>query len=122
MQIVFEKYIQEKETIVLVQSDLFKNVSYINLEDLVKDENVKNLFLKEDKIDCDFKIAIFYSDLSIVMFNKAKDEKNLSKYVNGLYEKSLQKWDDLAKKDRSMLFFKNYYLQTYAENAKIKTN
>lgn len=121
-QTVFEKYIQEKETIVLVQSDLFKDVSYINLDELIKDEYVKNLFLKEDKIDIDFKIALFYSDLSIVMYNKARSEKNLSKYVGGLYGKSVQKWDDLIKKDKSMLFFKNYYLKTYSENVKFKTN
>jgi len=102
----------------LVQSDLFKDVSYIKLEELIKDEAVKSLFYKEDKVDIDFKIALFYSDLSIVILNKSKKEPQLNKYVSSLYSKSLNKWDDLTKKDQSMLFFKNYYLKVYSENIK----
>src|SRR5690348_5120420 len=81
-QIIVDKYYTERESIVLVQSDLFKDVSYIKLEELIKDETVKSLFYKEDKVDVDFKIALFYSDLSIVILNKSKKEPSLKKYVS----------------------------------------
>ena len=115
-QVVVDRYYTDRDSVILVQSDLFKDVSYIKLEELIKDDTVRSLFQKEDKIDIDFKIALFYSDLSIVILNKSKSEANLKKYVSQLYAKSLNKWDDLTVKDKSMLFFKNYYLKVYNEN------
>lgn len=120
VQTVINRYYAD--SIILVQSDLFKGVSYIKLEELIKDENVKSLFTREDKIDVDFKIALFYSDLSIVILNKSKAEPKLKKYVNSLYTKSVGKWDELTQKDKSMLFFKNYYIKVYAQNLKNNTN
>jgi hypothetical protein len=117
-QMVVDRYYTETQSIILVQSDLFKNVSYIKLEDLIKDENIESLFVTEDKIDVGFKVALFYSDLSLKILNKSKQEPNLKRYVPEIYQKTLAKWDDLAVKDKSMLFFKNYYLKVYSETAK----
>lgn len=119
---VVEKYLNVKPEIVLVQSDLFKDVSYIKLEELVKDDSVMSLFAKGDRCDIDFKIALFYSDLSIVILKKSRGQKALQKYVDDLYKKSLEKWDNLIKKDDSMLFFKNYYLNSYKTELESKTN
>jgi len=121
-QEIAEKYFNPQPNIILVQSDLFKDVSYIKLEELIKDEKVKNLFFKKDKIDTDFKIALFYSDLSIVILNKSKKEEDVKRYVPTLHLRSLKKWDELVKKDKSMLFFKRYYLKMYKKNLKNTTN
>ncbi len=121
-QIIVDRYYEPKPEIVLVQSDLFKDVSYIKLDELIKDDAVLPLFITEDKYDLSFKIALFYSDLSIVILKKSKDQQNLNKYVDDLYRKSVNKWDDLIIKDKSMLFFKNYYLQSYRNAAFNQTN
>lgn len=121
-QVIYDRYMEEKQDIVLVQSDLFKDVSYIKLEELVKDESVIPLFVKEDKFDLDFKIALFYSDLSIVILKKSRQQSGLTRYVPDLHKKSIDKWDHLIQKDRSMLFFKNYYVKVYKSNLETKTN
>jgi hypothetical protein len=122
IQVVANKHFNKQPNIILVQSDLFKDVSYIKLEELIKDEKVKNLFFTKDKIDIDFKIALFYSDLSIVILNKSKKEKDVKRYVADIHMRSLKKWDALAKKDKSMLFFKHYYIKMYKKNLESKTN
>jgi len=122
LQLVTEKHLNTQPNIILVQSNLFKDVSYIKLDELIKDEKVKNLFFTKDKIDIDFKIALFYSDLSIVILNKSKKEKDVKRYVGDLHLRSLKKWDNLVEKDKSMLFFKQYYLKMYKKNLESKTN
>ena len=75
IQIAVERHYDDSQRIILVQSDLFKGVSYIKLEDIIKDDTVRALFEKEDKVDANFKIALFYSDLSIKILKNAKIEK-----------------------------------------------
>ena len=122
IQVAVDRHYDTKQEIILVQSDLFKDVSYIKLEELIKDDSVRPLFQKEDKVDLDFKIALFYSDLSIVILKRSATEKPLKRYVADLLKKSVDKWDELIKKDNSMLFFKNYYLKMYNESLKSITN
>lgn len=121
-QVIYDRYFENKQDIVLVQSDLFKDVSYINLEEIIKDDAVRPLFVREDKLDIGFKTALFYSDLSIVILKRSKEQKSLKKYVKDLYNKSQEKWDELILKDNSMLFFKNYYLKVYKDVLDSKTN
>jgi len=126
LQIISNKYINYKyettQKIILVQSDLFSNVEYVDLEYLISDEKISTLFNNGDKFDTSFKIALFYSDLSIIILKRSRNEKPLRKYVSELMMKSIGKWDDLVAKDHSMLFFKNYYLKIYSETAKTITN
>lgn len=117
-QVIVQRYYTETQSIILVQSDLFKNVSYIKLDDLLKDENIESLFINEDNLDAGFKVALFYSDLSLKILNKSKQEPSLQKYVPQTYQKALVKWNDLVLKDKSMLFFKNYYLKIYSQTLK----
>lgn len=117
-QIVFERYYQSKQEIILVQSDLFTNIEYVTLEALLSDKQIDGLFKTQDGIDTPFKIALFYSDLSLIFLKRSKKEKCINKYVDELFHKSNQKWDMLIKRDNSMQFFKNYYLKVYSETLK----
>ena len=117
-QIIYDKYVN-KGNIILVESDFF---SKVDIKDVINENKSKNLFNNCKGFDCSFKVALFYSDLSIVILNKSKKEQDIKRYVGDLHMRSLKKWDALAEKDKSMLFFKHYYIKMYKKNLESITN
>ena len=106
----------QTETIVLRSDVLMEELAPLDIQEALDEDRVKSLLSPDyDNYDRDFKLALFYSQLSIRVLALSKEKKNLVSYNHYLYNKTIQKWDELIKDDKEILYFKTNFVKKYRE-------
>jgi len=101
----WEDSFNPKQEHIFVSTDLFESELKIPIE-FLKDEKFILNNMKNNVYDTDFKLAVFYSECAYKLLTETKNQN----YYNFFLLKCINKWDVLIKKDPSMEFFKNNYL------------
>jgi len=113
-KINYHKYPQSCGEIPISIENIFSFNSEITIEDILNDKKAnKLLFSNVETYDKNFKIALFYSEFSLQVLEMSKQNKCLTKYNCLLYDKTIEKWNKLIKKDRETYYFKANYMEKY---------